>query len=78
MPKVSLMYVPNYKAVSKNIMKLLIDRDKTRTELAEGSYVNYKTLCNKLKNTPKHFTVEELAYIAKSLNVSVETLLEGL
>lgn len=78
MPKVNLIYKPNYGKVSKNILKLLIEEDKTRTELAEGSFVNYKTLCHKLKNAPKHFTVEELAYIAKSLNVTIETLLEGI
>ncbi len=78
MPKVNLIYKPNYKAVSKNIMKLLIEQERSRGELAEDSFINYKTLCNKLKNTPKHFNVEELAYMAKSLNVPVEKLLEGL
>ena len=49
MPKVKLSYSPNYEAVSKNIRKLLIERDITRAEVAERSFIKYSTLCYKLK-----------------------------
>ena len=77
MPKVNLIFKPNCEAVTKNIAKLLIDKDMDKKTLAEGCFMPYSTLLYKLKNTPKNITVEELARMAKKLNVPISTLLEG-
>lgn len=77
MPKIKLGFNPDYSAVSKNIRKLMIDRGIERIELSDKSYINYKTLCEKLSRRYAGFNVKELANIAHTLNVDVSVLFDG-
>ncbi len=77
MPKVNLIFKPNCEAVTKNVARLLIDKDMDKKTLAEGSFIPYSTLCYKLRDTPRAITVEELAKMANKLNVPIGALLEG-
>ena len=78
MPKVKLSYSPNYEAVSKNIKKMMAEKDITRKDMAKCSYINYSTLCYKLREKPQRFDIKELSYIAHTLNVNVADLLNGI
>ena len=77
MPKVKLGYRPNYEAVSKNIKKYIVEKGIKRVDVANSSFIKYSTFCYKLAN-PQKLYIEELSYIAKTLNVSVEALIKGL
>lgn len=77
MPKVSLVYKPDSRAVSRNIKRLMGESEIDKKTLAEDVPICYSTLCYKIKDHPESFTVKELAYIAKRFKVPVSALVEG-
>lgn len=66
---------PESRAVSASVSALLKDRDITHEAAAERTGIPYRTLRRRLAGVGKGFDIDELAAIARLLDVDVAALI---
>lgn len=78
MPKINLLPKADYKAMSKNIQKAMVDREvNDLMELSNKVGWKYATTYYKVKRSPQNIKVADLVEISRVLKVPLESLIAG-
>lgn len=79
MPKVrGLVKAPNYKAMTKNIEKAMIDKEiRDVARLSEAMCLPYSTVYSKLYRSPASVKISDLVLFSNTLGVPIEELIAG-
>ena len=78
MPRVTLLPKADYKVVSRNIQKAMIDREVADFQvLADKVGWPYSTTYHKVKRKPETLKVGDLIKLSQALKVPVESLVAG-
>ena len=79
MPKVrALVSKPNYKAMTKNIEKAMIDKEiRDVARLSEAMCLPYSTVYSKLYRSPASIKLSDLVLFSNTLGVPIEELIAG-
>ena len=78
MPRVTLVPKVDYTVVSKNIQKIMIDREVADFQvLSEKIGWPYATTYQKVKRRPETLKVGDLVKLSQALKVPIESFLSG-